>query len=393
MLSIGLVLGIVLIFGIISQFLVPKKYFYLALLYVIIIVLNGIGYDWSWWDIGDGPTYLALNERFQRIGLKKYLVEYIPFISDYSLLSYLNILPVLSFSEVLDIPISNCDYFYSQILVFYLIFLSSVALFKSEMRYNLRLKRLFSLVFLMPSLLDLSSVPTRHTFTLLALLNYFSFLESIRKTPIKFIWFILSILIILYVKPAYIFVILAHLFLLNRKRILPFIIVLISLIMFRNTVSDLLLMLGHYKELYVGDQGSFASAAILGPAVIPYKILVAALSPMPWWNYSEIIDSVVMGGNEFSFINHILSASFAVFVLIIFTARLTLNKLLNDSYTIFGSLLLISLIFGAFGFHHYLIVSLPFLLVSSGINSFQDSLKLSPLALFVIFFSNFALAL
>lgn len=221
-----------------------------------------------------------------------------------------------------------------------------------------------------PSFFDLGTTPTRHIVTFFGVfLLYLSYAALLKRITVsRVLGLLLAILAVLISKaqllfPFLIFCIVSSIaFPLNRKNPASIAILCISLVAGTALAPTLIEQYLAFDEVAQSGAATFSGLTDLPVVGWVAKYVFAILSPFPWSNAAFFV-ATDYGGNWVLFICHVLSSLTGLYIVLSLTINFKelrrstpeLNMLL-----LYGTIMSLSILRGATGFHTYLLIYFPF---------------------------------
>jgi hypothetical protein len=373
---------------------------FIVFLHPILILFFGSFYSQSFLEQGDGPAYEQAIANF--LDTKNLYIDYDSWMLRGDILTIFKtvgfgVIPTYLIPDQISDNLEPIDYYYWQ-SAFHIILVSIATCFarswKSVSCENLDILILYSAVG--PSFFDLGLAPTRHFVTFFSVLLFFvSFMAATKSlTTSKVITIAISILLILISKavlmgPLLLFVIVF--FALKRsagKKSTALIGITSALFGAIVLGPYLLLKFRDYAGgVAVGATGSMGYLVALPVVGQILKLLFALLSPFPWYKADYFVN-FGYGGNWPLFIMHIASALIGMHLFISIAKNWL--EIYNSAdvelrtSVIFGLIMSASILGGATGFHTYILIYFPYLMLIIKEKRYQTSFFLAVLATAVL---------
>ena len=361
-----------------------KKIRYVFLLHPFILLFSDLFYSAPFLELGDGGDYQLVVAQYGDFGGFSSIFESLTILDALKYMS-LGVAPIFDVPPYLYGAPDSGVYYLWQGCFYVMLVAACVTLAKSWRVISseyLLLIALFSVV--SPSFYDMGVAPTRHFVTYISVfLFYVSFVATYQKFSLfRLICVIFSLILVVVSKfpliiPILIFSVYYAFFeqgvVSTSKKLLVILALIGSLaIGYDSFIAKLI----EYSEISSIGAASFSGLVGIPVLGIFFKYLYALLAPFPWQNAMAYIDTIY-GGNGFLFFMHMLSSLSGIY----FFARLILyGKPLLTGYPairppiVYGLIMSASILFGATGFHVYLLIYFPFFAPLLAVKRYQISI-------------------
>ncbi|MGC6330286.1 hypothetical protein [Rhizorhabdus sp. FW153] len=361
----------------------------IILLHPFLILFFSFFYSQSFLDQGDGPAYEQVISQF--FDTKTLTINYDSWILRGDLLGIFKtagfgVIPTYLIPDQISEKPEPIFYYLWQ-SAFHAILLSVAAClaktWNSISNENLDIIILYSL--LGPSFFELGVAPTRHYVTFFSILLFYICFMAITKSISlsKICTMAIAIVLIIISKsvlmaPVIIFIVIFFAIRRSEGKVSTSLIGLSSALVGAITLGPfLLLKLRDYGEgvamAGTGSMGYLVAVPIIGQIL---KLLFALLSPFPWYKADYFVD-FIYGGNWPLFLMHIGSSLIGLHLFLSIALKWTEIYGSPDiemrNTVIFGLIMSASIFGGATGFHSYILIYFPYLMLISKSGKYQVS--------------------
>lgn len=378
-----------LLFSIVIFLTLSSKWRIIALFHPFLILFFSLFYTQSFLELGDGPAYELTVSSF--LDTKSFSINYDSWVFRDNLLNIFKtagfgVVPTYLIPDFISGYAIPIDYYYCQSAIH--VFLVAVAAslsksWKSVSQDNLDIIILYSVIG--PSFFELGLAPTRHYVTFFSILLFFvSFMALVKLVTLPRIFgILLSIFLVLISKavlmaPLLLFVV-AH-FTLSRTegKMSTALLGLASVVVGAIILGPYLLskFRDYAGGVAIGETGSMGYLVIIPVVGQILKLLFALLSPFPWYKMGYFVD-FGYGGNWPLFVVHMTSSLVGLHLFISIAMKWTEIYRSPDielrNTVIFGLIMSASIFGGATGFHAYILIYFPYLMVIVKNKNYQAS--------------------
>lgn len=296
------------------------------------------------------------------------------------------VIPTYLVPDQISDNLNHLDYYYWQSTLHIILLSIATCLarsWKSVSSENLNIIIIYSAVG--PSFFDLGIAPTRHFVTFFSILLFFiSFMALIKSiTTPKVITLGIAILLILISKavlmaPVILFIVIFFALKRSEGKRSTAVIGMASAIAGAVVLGPYLLrkFQDYAGGVAVGETGSMGYLVTIPIAGQILKLLFALLSPFPWYKANYFVD-FGYGGNWPLFLMHIGSALIGLHLFISIATKWSQIYKGSDlelrNTVIFGLIMSASILGGATGFHTYILIYFPYLMLILKDQKYQTS--------------------
>lgn len=347
-----------------------QKVRYIFLLHPFILVISSQFFTVPFLQLGDGPDYRVVVDQYIGPAGLDGIFESFSMLNAFKYMS-LGVAPTFAIPDYLYVS-SESDVYYIWQGCFHVILVAACVTLSKAWRViqddHLLSIALFAVV--SPSFFDLGVAPTRHIVTFIAVfLFYISFVALNQRFSIyRLTGLLVAVALIIISKfpliiPIIIFCVYYSFFEQGHVSIFKKLLVVLALIgAIGLGYGEFLAKIIEYSEISSTGAATFSGLVSIPVLGMFFKYLYALLAPFPWQHARSYIETIY-GGNEFLFVMHMLSSLSGIYFflrLVLYGKPLLLNYPEIRPLIIFGLIMSTSIIFGATGFHTYLLIYFPF---------------------------------
>lgn len=351
-----------------------SKYRFLFLLHPPILLVSSLFFITPFLQIGDGPSYEAVVRRFvDTTSLAFNFDRPLQGQDIFSFFKYmrLGVIPLFLVPEYFFPAPSDAIYYIWQgcfHLMLTVIVVTLARLWGAIDHRHLLFMALFAAV--SPSFFDLGGAPTRYGITFFGIflffIAYMAASKALKITPLIGLAGGVATIVVSkapLLLPALVFVVvdqtIVSKYKLNLRMVLLGSATLFALLLLREFFIEKLVFYAEMSKTGAATFSSMTQVPVVG-AILKY--VYALLSPFPW-SEAPLFVEINYGGNWLLFLLHVCSSLFGLYLFFIMILRfrilLKANAELKRSL-LYGFIMSLSIIWGATGFHKYLLIYFPF---------------------------------
>lgn len=365
--------------------LFKSKYKVAFYLHPITLWISSLLFETSFLAAGDGKAYKAVVATY--LNSKNLSFNFGNLLQEYGILGFLKytslgVVPVFALPEFFFGNPSHTVYYLWQ-GTFHVALCAIVFTLARTWRV-VDEKALFSMALfavVSPSFFDLGSCPTRYIVLFSGVfLLFIAHLAVVQRTTItRWLWFAVAVLMVLISKaplmaPYLIFAAIDLIFI-RRIRVNAKLILLVGVLAFGVMAIGAYLYESvlRYEETAKYGAATFSYLTRLPVIGWVVKYVYALLAPFPWSQASYFIATTYCG-NELLFFMHILSSLtglYLFFVVILKWRAILASDTELKQMVAYGLIMSLSILWGAVGFHVYLLIYFPMLAPLLGIKRFR----------------------